>query len=156
MNFLLGVCWFLSVPKSTFPTPNSIEFGAGKVHFGFGFAECLVAGVVLLPHLARGTTNHPPQTTRHKPPPPTAAGAMGIPIPVPRPPTTNHHHSRALENLFCRRPSRPPGKNATVKNGKLRKSAKTLAKASKSSKIQVKIQLNPRKSQQIQLNDLPE
>ena len=33
--------------------------------------------------------------------------------------------------------------------------SKTFAKASKSSKIQVKIQLNLRKSQQIQLNDLP-
>ena len=150
MNFLLGAFWSLSVPKSTFPTPNSIEFGAGKVDFWFGFAECL--GLVLLRTWREGTTNH-----RYKPPA-TSRGAMGnthsamgIPIPVPRPPTTNHHHSRALENLFLSAPLAP-----TVKNGKLRKSAKTLAKASKSSKSQVKIQLNPSKSQQIQLNGLPE
>ena len=39
----------LSVPKCTFPTPNSIEFGAGKVHFGFAFAECRGLAVLLAP-----------------------------------------------------------------------------------------------------------
>jgi hypothetical protein len=37
----------LSVPKCTFPAPNSIEFGAGKVHFWFGSAECRGLAVLL-------------------------------------------------------------------------------------------------------------
>ena len=36
-NFFLGAFLSLSVPKWTFPTANSIEFGAGSVHFGVWF-----------------------------------------------------------------------------------------------------------------------
>jgi hypothetical protein len=46
-NLFLGCLLSLSVPKCTFPTPNSIEFGAGKVHFGFAFAECRGLAVLL-------------------------------------------------------------------------------------------------------------
>ena len=34
-RFFIWCFWSLSVPKSTFPTPNSIEFGAGSVDFEF-------------------------------------------------------------------------------------------------------------------------
>ena len=34
-RFFIWCFWSLSGPKSTFPTPNSIEFGAGSVHFEF-------------------------------------------------------------------------------------------------------------------------
>ncbi len=51
-NFFLGAFLSLSVPKCTLPTPNSIEFGAGKVHFWFGSADCL-ASRCPSPHLAR-------------------------------------------------------------------------------------------------------
>ena len=120
----------LSVPKSTFPTPNSIEFGAGSVDFGFAFAECRGLAVVL-----RTWRDGKSDTTHH-----------------------NHHqlhhqlhqqHSRALVS-FAGAP------RAHREERQTSKICQRPAKSSKSSKIQVKIQLNPSKSQQIQLNGLPE
>ena len=53
----------LSVPKCTFPTPNSIEFGAGKVHFGFAFAEC--RGLVVVLRTWREEPAKPPPALHH-------------------------------------------------------------------------------------------
>jgi hypothetical protein len=46
-NFSVGAFLSLSVPKCTFPTPNSIEFGTGSVHFLFVALNASGLAVVL-------------------------------------------------------------------------------------------------------------
>ena len=47
VNFFLGDFLSLSVPKCTFPVPNSIEFGTGSVHFLFVALNASGLAVVL-------------------------------------------------------------------------------------------------------------
>ena len=79
VNFFLGDFLSLSVPKCTFPVPNSIESGAGKVHFCF--VSLSASGLAVRFRTWREVPQSTATKHRHKAPPPTTA--------------TNHHHSRA-------------------------------------------------------------
>ena len=104
VNFFLGDFLSLSVPKCTFPVPNSIEFGAGKVHFCF---VSLSASGALQFASAPGARYHkaPPQSTAT-----SSSRCYGYSHTSAQTTTTNHRHQPPpLTGNFCRRRPRACG-----------------------------------------------